>query len=82
MGPMDLNSAHSLKSHHLLNEFEGQGHSSKVNVTILKSKKYKFQPCIRKKGGPHSRSQRSRSCVKVKGRKGQGQSCWWSFLPY
>ncbi len=58
------------KDHHILDKFEGQGHRSKVKVTMAKS------PSIRK-GGPSSRSSGSRSRS-----QGQGKKSWASFLPH
>ncbi len=80
VGPTDLKFGARIEDHHILDEFEGQGHRSKVKVTKVKNVKIPVFGLVSEKvvqgqghEGQGHKGQRSRSWVKVTKVKGQGR---------
>ncbi len=61
VGPTDLKFGARIKDHHILDEFEGQGHRSKVKVTKVKNVKIPVFSLV------------SEKMVQGQGHEGQGQ---------
>ena len=83
VGPKDLKFGARIKDHHTLDNFEGQGHRSKVKVTKVKNVKIPVFSKVSEKvvQGQGHKSQGQGHKGQSRRSRSQGQSCSDSFVP-